>query len=207
METQGLRCGANICALGDQTVRLHSAKDLEVIERFLSKFGANFDAQRYSRHIECAMHVRAVYEDCGMTYVSIDMNESDNSYPVDLNEPPKTHSIGNTFDMLTNYGTSEHVCNQISAYAWSHYLLKNGGLMFLALPIFHFANHAMSLATPYFFKKLIDGNRYEILESRIIASPTDQGLAFHYGRDLGFIAGLPHLIETSPVATPVWMVL
>jgi hypothetical protein len=51
------------------------------------------------------MVYKAVFESLGFRHVSIDMNGSDGALPFDLREPL---DLG-TFDMVTNFGTSEHV--------------------------------------------------------------------------------------------------
>ncbi len=207
MEAASLGRGSSIVSLGDQTVPLNSDAEIDLIKRFVDRFGGDFDRESYSKYVGGPMHVRRVYEDCGMDYVSVDLNCTDGSVPIDLNDLPFKHSLGGSFDMLTNYGTTEHVGNQLNAFAWCHYLVKSGGLMFIVLPMLNFFNHAMCLITPYFYKKLIDANCYEILESKLISSPAHQGMAFHYGSELCFFDGLSELIEKTPFHSQMCLVL
>jgi len=76
----------------------------------------------------------ALWEWFGADAVCIDINGRDNALPYDLSKPiPK--SLHGRFDMVTNFGTLEHVvADQEQAFRNVHALVKPGGVMVHCLP-------------------------------------------------------------------------
>lgn len=199
-DNNGIRPGATICELGDQTVRIPEKDGLKYIIKFIEHYGEEFDSGKYEPFIGNKLHVRMVYEDAGFSYISVDLNETDDSWPIDLNEWPNSALPDCQFDVVTNFGTTEHVGNQLNAFAIIHYLTKPAGLMMHQIPTIHYSAHAMNVVTPYFLKKLIDSNRYEILEAKMQSHDIDSALVFHHSPDLEFIDGFTADIQRSTVA-------
>ena len=87
----------------------------------------------------------------------MDLNAENGSIPIDLNLWPNDDLRGffSSFDLVLNFGTTEHVSNQLNAFAILHYLSKPGGIMLQHVPMIHYSAHAMNVITPKFLEKLI----------------------------------------------------
>ena len=70
----------------------------------------------------------------GLSYASIDIDGSPGSIPLDLNyDEVPTEFIGK-YDVVTNFGTTEHVANQLQSFKIVHDLATSGALMLHVLP-------------------------------------------------------------------------
>src|SRR5262249_26870598 len=76
---------------------------------------------------------RQYYERAGVElYIAFDLSGRNGSFKVDL---CKDHSFIAQFDIVTNYGTIEHINKQYNAFKNMHDLCERGGLMLHALPV------------------------------------------------------------------------
>lgn len=93
--------------------------------------------------------------------VSLDYSGSDAAVKADLNEP---FSLGRTFDVCINCGTTEHIFNQYQAFKTIHDHTAPGGSMIHWQPIhgFHHINHGMFLPQPGMFYDLAHANGYRV---------------------------------------------
>lgn len=103
-------------------------------------------------------------------HFSIDLNGRDGALKIDLSKPITQWQKG-YFDLITNYGTAEHVQDGIyQCYKNIHDLTKQGGAMINAGPIAGGCpNHSPYHYEPWFFEKLAEKNGYKIIvsESRV----------------------------------------
>ena len=105
------------------------------------------------------------FSSIGIDHTSIDTNGNDGALPLDLADP-KTSERYNNFDIVTNFGTSEHVYDQYEVWRNIHNFCKQGGVICSALPATHYwYKHASCYAwhDETFFKGLAILNDYEIL--------------------------------------------
>lgn len=70
----------------------------------------------------------------GIDHTSIDINGKDGALPIDLREPITRKDLLGTFDLVTNFGTIEHVSRQYPAWKNVHELAKSGGLFLHLVP-------------------------------------------------------------------------
>ena len=105
-----------------------------------------------------------------MEHVSFDINGKWNSIPLDLS---KIHSDWQGyFDILTDYGTSEHVRGgQYQVFANAHNFVRVGGVMCHCNPMVGRiqVGHPKYDSVYYhedFYDKLAEVNGYEIIENR-----------------------------------------
>jgi len=70
----------------------------------------------------------------GMEHTSIDQNGKDGALPLDLCLPITRPDLLESFDLVTNFGTIEHVDRQYPAWRNVHSLAKVGGLFLHLLP-------------------------------------------------------------------------
>lgn len=99
--------GLRMCELGNQEFKLRLRKTKgRVAKKYFSKVGVD--------------------------HTSIDLNGHDGALQVDLSMP--INISFEPFDIITNFGTTEHVENQYECFKNIHYLTREGGLMFHAVP-------------------------------------------------------------------------
>ena len=108
----------------------------------------------------------------GVEHVSIDLNGRDGSVTIDLSKP--TGLFREHFDMVTNYGTSEHVLSQYEVFRNAHFFTRIGGVMI------HFSPHSDSFPghgffgyRPEFFLGLAEASSYDVVLNEL--SPKEGG--------------------------------
>ena len=112
-------------------------------------------------------------------YCCIDMDRRHGAIPLDLNEAPASEVGGGQFDVVTNFGTTEHVFDQARCFELIHDLTILGGVMIHVVPSagprefddggahgIGYGAHGFYLYTPNFFCDLAAANGYETLRCR-----------------------------------------
>jgi hypothetical protein len=102
----------------------------------------------------------------GFEYTAIDVDGSPGSIPLDLNYDQVPQDLRGKYGLLTNLGTTEHVCNQMNAFKVIHDLAAPGGVMIHHLPAGGLLNHGLVNYNPKFFWYLARSNDYEWLYMR-----------------------------------------
>ncbi len=202
-----------ICELGDQTIQV-SKEAADSLHAFAARNHTPGSAsdfaqlrRRLDEHVGGQMHVRDVFVAAGYDYVSIDVNEEGGARFVDLNYWPNEAAALGKFDVVTNFGTTEHVANQASAFATVHHLLSPGGVAIHHVPMVHYLNHALVNLTPRFLSSLATLNDYTVMSTYVQSHCVDQAIAFHYGPDILFMQGLRDMLMDSTLATMAFIVI
>ncbi len=106
-----------------------------------------------------------IYASIGVNkYDCIDIDGVHNSLCFDLNyNLSLKYSFNHKYDIVTNFGTTEHIFNQFSCFENIHNLCTEGGLMIHSLPINGYSNHCFFNYHSTFFEHLAKSNNYEIL--------------------------------------------
>jgi SAM-dependent methyltransferase len=99
----------------------------------------------------------------GCSYQSIDIDGSPDAIRLDLNCDCVPAESLNAFDLVTNYGTTEHVANQMNAFKVMHDLTKPGGIMVHNVPAQGYPNHGLFNYNAKFFWVLCRSNGYKVL--------------------------------------------
>lgn len=94
---------------------------------------------------------------CGR-YVSIDGNGR-GTMTADLNQPIAL----DPFDLVTDFGTGEHIFDQAQVWRTMHSLTKPGGYIAFDRPAQGYQKHCFYLANECLFRDLAEVNRYEVL--------------------------------------------
>ncbi len=104
------------------------------------------------------------YRALGFTdYKAIDVNDNYGSLVMDLNKDlAQAYGYRDTFSLVTNNGTGEHVFNQQTVFENIHNLTKNGGFMIHLLPLMYYVNHGFYSFHPGLFFDLAAANGYRI---------------------------------------------
>jgi len=69
-----------------------------------------------------------------------------------------------TFDLIVNFGTTEHLMNQYNAFKVMHEAAKPGALMFHQLPSTGYINHGYFCYNALMFQELAQANGYDIVD-------------------------------------------
>ena len=96
-------------------------------------------------------------------YMSIDVDIQFNSIALDLNFDNLPRKLRNKFSLVTNYGTTEHIANQLNAFKVIHDLTALNGIMVHELPSQGMINHGLINYNPKFFWMLCRSNDYEVV--------------------------------------------
>jgi hypothetical protein len=112
---------------------------------------------------EDAPRARDFWTWLGFDYVAVDFDGSPGSIPLDLNFDSAAESHVGKYQLVTNFGTTEHVANQLNAFKVIHDFLAVGGLMVHALPMQGMLNHGLVNYTPKFFWMLARSNGYRVI--------------------------------------------
>jgi hypothetical protein len=101
----------------------------------------------------------------GIEYRAIDVCTAPATDIVDLNIEalPPAH-IG-CYDVVLNFGTTEHIFNQLNSFKSLHEAAKIGGIIYCQLPATGYFEHGYFCYTPLFFRDLAKANDYEIVDS------------------------------------------
>jgi hypothetical protein len=119
---------------------------------------------------------RAFWIWLGLDYASIDIDGSPGSIPLDLNYDEVPAEFVGRYDVVTNFGTTEHVANQLQSFKIIHDLAAAGALMVHVLPAGGVLNHGLVAYNPKFFWLLGRSNGYKIVFMTMGWSERDPGL-------------------------------
>jgi hypothetical protein len=97
-------------------------------------------------------------------YNSIDVCPGLKTEILDLNfDKLPAHMVGH-YDVVLNFGTTEHIFNQWNCFEVMHDATKVGGVLYHQLPASGYLDHGYYCYTPLFFQELASANNYEILD-------------------------------------------
>jgi hypothetical protein len=94
-------------------------------------------------------------------YASIDNEDQRATYRLDLNNP--TEGLAE-YDVVTNFGTTEHVFNIGEAFRAIHNLTRPGGLSLHCVPCFGFVNHGFYTVNPNVMVEMARANGCEVVD-------------------------------------------
>jgi hypothetical protein len=112
----------------------------------------------------------------GLNYASIDIDGSPGSIPLDLNYDEAPADLVGRYDIVTNFGTTEHVANQLQSFKIIHDLATAGAIMLHVVPASGTPNHGLVSYNPKFFWMLGRSNGYKIAFMTMGQSERDAGL-------------------------------
>jgi hypothetical protein len=110
-----------------------------------------------------APYARIFWRWLGYQYASIDIDGSPDSIPLDLNFDDAPVDARGKFHLVTNYGTTEHVANQVNAFKVIHDLTSSNGIMVHAVPAQGMFNHGLINYNFKFFWMLARSNGYRFI--------------------------------------------
>jgi hypothetical protein len=99
-----------------------------------------------------------------IVYRGIDVCPAPDTDIVDLNWQRVPQEQRNSYDLVLNLGTTEHVVDQTNAMAYMHDALKVKGVFFHQPPSVGWVNHGYFAYHPQFYRDIAEANEYEILD-------------------------------------------
>jgi methyltransferase family protein len=106
----------------------------------------------------------------GFEYAAIDIDNSPDSIPLDLNFDAVPASAKGNYNLVTNFGTTEHVANQLNAFKIVHDLTAHNGIMIHEVPAQGMFNHGIVNYNFKFFWLLARSNGYEIIHADFMSA-------------------------------------
>lgn len=107
---------------------------------------------------------RDLYKALGFAeYKCIDTDGRHDALVLDLNSDIRAKGFTEQFDLVTNFGTTEHCFDQGNGFRNIHNLCAKNGLMIHALPFQGYVNHGFYNYHPNFYLDLAAANQYEVL--------------------------------------------
>lgn len=97
-------------------------------------------------------------------YVAFDVVATRKAERFDLNIHTLAENQRGAFDLVLNFGTTEHLVNQFNAFRVMHDAVRPGGFIFHQIPATGFLSHGFFCYTPMFFRALAEANGYELAE-------------------------------------------
>jgi SAM-dependent methyltransferase len=163
----------SIIELGNQTFKARGTI-LKEVERFLAGKAPGFRAADFEGRPDAlaADYLKAIGYG---SYASIDVNDKFGALQMDLNENlAARYGFKETFDVVTNNGTGEHVFDQASVFRNMHELAKDGGIFVHALPFHNYTNHGFYCFQPGLFHDVAMANGYDMLRLSVATAIGDE---------------------------------
>lgn len=174
-EQKDLRRHARVIEIGAQQLSNSFLRSADLIQKANAVFGAahpfsapdvlpaKFGEGGAELQNARAPFARDFWSGLGFDYTAIDVDDSPGNVRLDLNFDCVPASLRGKFDLVTNLGTSEHVCNQLNAFKIMHDLAAPGAVMMHHLPAGGALNHGLVNYNPKFFWCLARSNDYKWL--------------------------------------------
>ena len=132
------------------------SNEIEAVKRFSDPLAGKRMLELGSQQIMCCAptipegsSAKDYWLQCGVVeHVSIDLNGERGSLTLDLGAPVELSCA--PFDIVTDFGTTEHVYNFYEARANAHRLCVLGGIMFFQNPLAnHWPDHGLHYFMPF----------------------------------------------------------
>lgn len=155
-----------ILELGDQCINGDlGTQELSALRRLIetvSKDQTKVDEIILHHFMNGDRRLARAFDNSDITYRSLDIHDDDGVIQADLNHYRVPSQWRGRFDIVTNFGTTEHVLDQINAFRVMHDFAKLGGLFVHRVPFSGYYNHGLFAYNPVFFIFLSHANGYEI---------------------------------------------
>ncbi len=132
-------------------------KQLESIARKLSE-------RSVVGHNDTTLYLGEVLDLTGIDYVSIDICQGHKTRIFDLNFQSTPAEYSEAFDVVLNFGTTEHVFNQYNSFKIMHETAKRGAYFFHQVPSIGYIDHGYFMYSPRTFVELAEANGYALLD-------------------------------------------
>ncbi|MFA5026824.1 MAG: hypothetical protein WC713_03045, partial [Candidatus Methylomirabilota bacterium] len=175
LDQRGVFAARNVRVLDIGTQNLLSATDGEIAD-FVTAHGSRIPASELARtarrladrtrtgHPEGTTYLGELLDLTAIRYESVDICPGYRTRIFDLNFDATPTEFQEAFDVVLNFGTTEHVFNQYNSFKVIHEATRPGGYIFHQLPSTGYCDHCYFLYNPLLFLDLAEANCYELLD-------------------------------------------
>jgi hypothetical protein len=107
--------------------------------------------------------VGELFEMASMHYESFDIAAGYRTTVLDLNRAALPATLHRKFDLVLNFGTTEHILNQLNCFKVIHDATKVGGYIYHSLPAVGYVDHGYITYTGRCFFDVAGCNEYELV--------------------------------------------
>jgi hypothetical protein len=117
----------------------------------------------FGHHSIRTLFLSELIELTDLQYVSFDVVNARKAELFDLNVHHLADDKKGTFDLVLNFGTTEHLINQYNAFQVIHDATRVGGLMFHMVPATGYLDHGYFCYNGLMFQELAQANGYDLV--------------------------------------------
>jgi hypothetical protein len=183
-----------VCDIGATETQFHG--HVEPVRSFLEAFGGSLELSGETvEKLAEKGYANELWRACGIEYLAIDTSLETPTLNLDLNFDAVPPDHRGRYQLITNFGTTEHVCNQLNAMKVIHDLCAPGGKIYHVVPFSGYQNHGFFRYNAKFFWKLCRSNAYDYRDLTVELAETSEPLhpdimvnMERFGHDLARIA-------------------
>lgn len=184
-----------IADIGAQQIHM-ADQPTDSIKEFLKTFSPELNlSDEVLRELGNHGYVGDLLKHTKFEYCSFDLISTPYNRKFDLNQDAIDKGDIGRYDLVTNFGTTEHVMDQVRAFRTIHDLTKVGGLIFHVIPIN--IEHGLLSYTTKFADLLVDANDYEVVEINYNQAQTPTPIQGNVMGDSYFYRSGPPVRENS----------
>jgi hypothetical protein len=113
----------------------------------------------------------------GFDYTSVDIDRDSDSVRFDLNYDSVPRELAGKYCLVTNYGTTEHIANQLNAFKTIHDFATAGGVMIHHVPMQGMLGHGLIAYDMKFFWMLARSNAYHLVHVSVSTDGQSKSLS------------------------------
>lgn len=125
---------------------------------------AELSRRSYPAEGSTLTYAAEMFEETTIAYQAFDIMHAPATRIFDLNRQALPADLRETFDVVLNFGTTEHVFNQLNAFHVMHDAVRPGGYLFHQLPMTGWFDHGYFNYNPRLFAELAEANAYQLLD-------------------------------------------
>jgi hypothetical protein len=210
VEQNLLPVGGRIAELGTQNLRCDPQDCIRFLRFFQERGAAISLTEADAAATADGGYLGSMLKGVGFAYTAFDIFEAPDTQLMDLNIHFVPAEMRSQFDLVTNYGTTEHVLNQMLAMRTIHDLAKAGGLIHHDLPLGGYFLHCYFRYNLGVFHDIATANEYRLIFQKISSGPwkhtpaalRDAGFEDRKFRDYG-VEIVVQKVDDAPFRIPV----
>jgi hypothetical protein len=168
-----IRSGSRILDIGSQNL-YHATP--ATVRSFVERFRPIEDEARFAREAarlsyfstprpgERTTFIAELLDLVDVEYLGYDVCPSPGTEIFDLNVQRLPSDKRNRFDLVFNFGTTEHLINQLNAFEVMHDAMQIGGIAYHQLPSIGWVDHGYFNYNGLFIDDLVKSNDYELVD-------------------------------------------
>jgi hypothetical protein len=158
-----LHVGARVAELGTQQLHAQPVETSNFLRFFRDRGVAVSMTEAKAAETGRGGFLGSLLKAVGFGYVALDIFDAPDTRLLDLNTQFVPDDLRSSFDLVTNYGTTEHVLNQMLAMRSIHDLAKPKGLIHHDLPMGGYYLHCYFAYRPAVLHDLASANGYQLV--------------------------------------------